>query len=45
MVPQELVYSYVKAIIVTGIHTLQVYLGNELVESFQYSIPNEKLDS
>ena len=41
LVPQELVYSYVKAIVVTSIQALQVYLGNELVESFQYSIPSD----
>ncbi len=44
MVSKELVYSYVKAVIVTSIHTLQIYLGNELVETFEYRIPIEKSD-
>jgi hypothetical protein len=38
-VPSKLVYSYVKAIIVTNIHRLQVYLGDELVETYDYLIP------
>lgn len=45
LVSKELVYSYVKATIVTEIHTLQVYAGEELVESFEYRIPNENLAS
>ncbi len=44
MVSKELVYSYAKAVIVTSIHTLQIYLGNELVENFEYRIPIEKSD-
>jgi hypothetical protein len=35
-VPRDLIYSYVKAVIVTSIHTLQLYLGDEFVESFDY---------
>jgi len=35
-VSKDLIYSYVKAVIVTSIHTLQVYLGDEFVESFDY---------
>jgi putative transposase len=35
-VSKDLVYSYVKAVIVTSIHTLQIYLGDEFVESFDY---------
>jgi putative transposase len=38
-VSKDLVYSYVKAVIVTEIHTLQVYLGEELVEVFDYQLP------
>jgi len=38
-VSKDLVYSYVKAVIVTEIHTLQVYLGEELVEVFDYHLP------
>lgn len=37
-VSQDLVYSYVKAVIVTSIHTLQIYLGDEFVESFDYRL-------
>jgi hypothetical protein len=39
VVPAELVYSYVKAVIVTKLHTLQVYLGEELVMTFDYHLP------
>jgi hypothetical protein len=35
-VSKDLIYSYVKAVIVTSIHTLQLYLGDEFVESFDY---------
>ena len=38
-VSRELVYSYVKAIIVTKIHRLQLYLGDDLVDSFDYQLP------
>jgi len=37
-VSKDLVYSYVKAIIVTQIHSLQVYLGDQLVEIFDYQL-------
>jgi hypothetical protein len=37
-VSKDLIYSYVKAILVTEIRTLQVYLGDEFVCSFDYSI-------
>ena len=37
-VPNYLVYSYVKAVIVTEIHQLQVYLGDELVTTFEYRL-------
>lgn len=39
-VSKDLIYSYVKAIIVTEIHTLQIYLGEELVTSFDYKLRN-----
>jgi putative transposase len=39
-VSKDLVYSYVKAIIVTKIHRLQLYLGEELVDAFDYQLPN-----
>jgi hypothetical protein len=37
-VSKDLVYSYVKAVIVTEIHTLQLYLGEELVSTFDYKL-------
>jgi putative transposase len=37
-VSKSLVYSYVKAVIVTEIHRLQVYLGEELVDLFEYQL-------
>jgi hypothetical protein len=37
-VSKDLVYSYVKAIIVTQIHSLQVYLGDDLVQKFDYKL-------
>jgi len=40
-VSKDLVYSYVKAIIVTEINRLQLYLGEELVDAFDYQLPND----
>jgi hypothetical protein len=37
-VSKALVYSYVKAVILTGIHTLQIYLNDELVETLVYRL-------
>ncbi len=37
-VSKGLVYSYVKAVIVTHIGLLQIYLGDELVETFEYHL-------
>ena len=37
-VSKDLVYSYVKAIIVTEIHQLQLYQGDELAETFDYQL-------
>jgi putative transposase len=37
-VSKELIYSYVKAVIVTEIHQLQLYLGDELAEIFDYQL-------
>lgn len=37
-VSKKLVYSYVKAVIVTQIGLLQIYLGDELVETFEYQL-------
>jgi putative transposase len=38
-VSKDLVYSYLRAIIVTEIHVLQVYLGDELIQTFEYRLP------
>lgn len=38
-VPKKLIYSYVKAIIVTEIHQLQIYLDDDLVQTFDYQLP------
>jgi hypothetical protein len=40
-VSKELIYSYVKAVIVTKIHRLQLYLGDELVDGFDYHLPTK----
>jgi len=37
-VSKNLVYSYVKAVIVTQIGSLQIYLGDDLVETFDYKL-------
>jgi len=37
-VSKELIYSYVKAVIVTNLHILQVYLGDDLVKVFEYQL-------
>ena len=37
-VSKDLVYSYVKAVIVTKIHQLQIYLADELAETFDYQL-------
>lgn len=37
-ISKSLVYSYVKAVIVTQIGSLQIYLGDELVETFDYQL-------
>ena len=37
---KDLVYSYVKAVIVTEIHQLQIYLGDELIDTIDYRLSN-----
>ena len=37
-VPENLIYSYVKAVIVTEIHQLQVFLGDDLVKTYEYTL-------
>jgi hypothetical protein len=38
-VPKELVYTYVRAKIITGLHQIQVYSGEKLASTFQYQLP------
>ena len=40
IVSKELIYSYVKAVIITADHVLKVYLGEESVEAFEYRMPS-----
>ena len=42
-VSKDLVYSYVKAVILTEIHALQLYLNDELAQTFEYRLtaPNQ----
>jgi putative transposase len=40
-VPRNLIYSYVRAEIDTSIHTLELYLGDEFITSFDYPIDSE----
>lgn len=40
-VPKNLVYSYVRAKIVTEIHTMLLYRGDELMEVLDYRLPPE----
>jgi hypothetical protein len=37
--PKELIYTYVRAKIITALHQIQVYLDDDLVTSFQYQLP------
>jgi hypothetical protein len=41
-VPRDLIYSYVKAVILTETHILQVYQGDERVLTFDYEIPDQE---
>ncbi len=38
---KALVYTYVRAVIITKIHMLQVYLGDKLITTFEYKLPTE----
>ncbi len=38
-VPKELIYSYVRAKIITGLHQIQIYSGEDLVITFPYQLP------
>lgn len=37
--PKGLIYTYVRARIITGLHQIQVYLGDDLVTTFPYQLP------
>lgn len=41
-VSKDLVYSYVKAIIITDRHVIKLFLGDELAETFEYRMPIEE---
>jgi len=42
-VSKDLVYSYVRAQIVTNLHAVQLYLGNDIVDTFEYRMPDDLL--
>ena len=42
-VSKDLVYSYVRAQIVTSLHAVQLYLGNDTVDTFEYRMPEDLL--
>jgi hypothetical protein len=37
--PKALIYSYVRAKIVTDLHQIQIYSGDDLVTTFPYQLP------
>lgn len=41
VVAKNLVYSYVRAMIITQLHAVQLYLGDEIVDTFEYKVPND----
>lgn len=38
-VPKALIYTYIRAKIITDLHQIQIYLGEELVTTFPYQLP------
>jgi hypothetical protein len=42
IVSEDLIYSYVKAVIVTDSHAIKVFRGDELAQTFEYRMPIEK---
>ena len=44
IMPKQLVYCYVKAVIVTAIHSLQIYLGEELIGCLPYELPSKIME-
>jgi putative transposase len=41
-VPRDLIYSYVKAVILTETHTLHIYQGDERILAVDYEIPDQE---
>jgi putative transposase len=37
--PKDLIYTYVRAKIITGLHQIQIYSGDDLVTTFPYQLP------
>jgi len=37
--PKALIYTYVRAKIITGLHQIQVYSGDDLIICFPYQLP------
>jgi hypothetical protein len=37
--PKELIYTYVRAKIITSLHQIQVHFGDDLVTTFPYRLP------
>jgi hypothetical protein len=37
--PKALIYTYVRAKIIPGLHQVQIYLGDDLVVTFPYQLP------
>jgi hypothetical protein len=42
-VSKDLVYSYVRAQIVTSLHAVQLYLGNDIIDTFEYRMSDDLL--
>jgi hypothetical protein len=42
-VSKDLVYSYVRAQIVTSLHAVKLYLGNDIIDTFEYRMPDDLL--
>ena len=37
--PKDLIYTYVRAKIITGLHQIQIYSDDDLVTTFPYQLP------
>ena len=42
-VSKDLVYTYVRAQIVTNLQAVQLYLGNDIVDTFEYRMSDDLL--